>query len=133
MATQAPTAQANTVQLQKLHYHRQRKLLDVQFADRALVQLSAEFLRVHSPSAEVRGHGQARLVLNKAQVAITSIVPVGHYAVKLVFDDGHFTGLYSWPYLLQLTEQHEALWATYLQQVAAAEQAKHQVPIRFFP
>ncbi len=88
-----------------LHYHRLSKMLDVRFSDGQLFHLSAEFLRVFSPSAEVRGHGKPQLVSHKKAVAISQIVPVGQYAVKLVFDDGHQTGLYSWAYLAQTGAQ----------------------------
>lgn len=107
-------------QVSKLHYHRQQKLLDVLFADGVQVQLSAELLRVLSPSAEVRGHGTPQLVANKRDVAISQILPVGQYAVRLVFDDGHNTGLYSWSYLRQLHEQHDVLWQEYLARLKAA-------------
>ena len=84
--------------------------------------LSCEFLRVYSPSAEVRGHGQGQEVLQpgKKDVTITAVEPVGHYAVKLVFSDGHDTGLYSWDYLYSLGEGHDALWARYLGQLKKA-------------
>lgn len=107
-------------QVVKLHYHKQRKLLDVHFADGVLAQLSAELLRVLSPSAEVRGHGQPRLVANKRDVAIDKISPAGSYAVRLSFDDGHNTGLYSWAYLRQLHDQQDHLWQDYLARLKAA-------------
>lgn len=107
-------------QVSKLHYHRQRKLLDVWFTDQVLAQFSAEFLRVCSPSAEVRGHGTPQLVANKRDVAIQQILPVGQYAVRLVFDDGHNTGLYSWSYLRQLHENRDTLWQDYLDRLKAA-------------
>jgi DUF971 family protein len=80
---------------------------------------SAEFLRVHSPSAEVQGHSpdQRKIVGYKANVLIKSIQPVGNYAVRLVFDDGHDTGLYSWSYLYKIGEDYEALWHTYLDEL----------------
>ncbi|WP_337880513.1 gamma-butyrobetaine hydroxylase-like domain-containing protein [Rheinheimera sp.] len=118
----------------RLHYHRHSKTLDVQFSDGQQFSLPAELLRVFSPSAEVRGHGQATLVLHKKQVAIHSIVPVGHYAVKLVFDDGHFTGLYSWGYLRELAEQQQQLWQQYLTQVKQANGSRDdQIAVRFIP
>lgn len=107
-------------QVQKLHYHRQRKLLDVLFRDDVMAQFTAEFLRVLSPSAEVRGHGTPRLVANKRDVAIQQMLPVGQYAVKLVFDDGHDSGIYSWSYLRQLHDNAETLWQDYLQRLQAA-------------
>lgn len=104
----------------KLHYHQQRRVLDVTFSSGELVSFTAEFLRVYSPSAEVRGHGKPRLVTNKKQVAINKLQLAGHYAVKLVFDDGHDSGLYSWQYLHQLAQQHDSLWQQYLQQLTDA-------------
>lgn len=108
----------------RLHYHQRRRLLDLQFDDGSVASLSAEFLRVHSPSAEVRGHGQPKLVSNKRDVAITAITPVGHYAVKLVFDDGHQTGLYSFAYLQQLATKQDAMWQQYLQQLKHANASR---------
>lgn len=78
--------------------------------------LSAELLRVYSPSAEVRGHeeGEAVLVTGKSRVGIKAIEPVGNYGVKIRFDDGHDTGIYSWSYLQELTENRNALWLAYV-------------------
>jgi DUF971 family protein len=85
-------------------------------------QLSCEFLRVYSPSAEVRGHGNGNEVLQvgKEDVNITAIEPVGNYAIKLVFTDGHNTGLYSWDYLYDLGNRYEALWLEYLGKLSVA-------------
>ncbi|WP_333796116.1 gamma-butyrobetaine hydroxylase-like domain-containing protein [Rheinheimera sp.] len=107
-------------QVTKLHYHRQSKILDVHFADGLCASFSPEFLRVLSPSAEVRGHGKPRLVSHKKQVAISQILAVGLYAAKIVFDDGHNSGIYSWPYLRELHQNREALWQDYLNRLAAA-------------
>ncbi|WP_306519683.1 gamma-butyrobetaine hydroxylase-like domain-containing protein [Rheinheimera sp.] len=107
-------------QVTKLHYHQQAKMLDVHFDDGLCAVFSAEFLRVLSPSAEVRGHGKLRLVSHKKQVAISQILPVGLYAAKIVFDDGHNSGIYSWPYLRDLHQNHEVLWQDYLTRLAAA-------------
>lgn len=84
--------------------------------------LPCEYLRVYSPSAEVRGHGpgQEVLQLGKEEVNIVGIEPVGQYAIKLTFSDGHDTGLYSWDYLFDLCMRHEQLWQEYLDRVAAA-------------
>lgn len=112
------------VSLSKLHYHQRRRLLDLIYSDGSCRTLSAEFLRVHSPSAEVRGHGKPLLVANKRDVAITQITPIGHYAVKLVFDDGHDTGLYSFAYLQQLAEKQHPLWQDYLQQLKHANASR---------
>ncbi|HCU64890.1 MAG TPA: hypothetical protein DF774_03935 [Rheinheimera sp.] len=107
-------------QVTKLHYHRQSKILDVHFDDGLCASFSPEFLRVLSPSAEVRGHGKPRLVSHKKQVAISQILAVGLYAAKIVFDDGHNSGIYSWPYLRELHQNREALWQDYLNRLAAA-------------
>ena len=79
-------------------------------------QLGAEFLRVHSPSAEVQGHGKPILQYGKLNVALSRVEPAGNYALKLCFDDGHDSGLYTWDYLYQLATRQEQLWADYLQQ-----------------
>ncbi|MDX1537520.1 gamma-butyrobetaine hydroxylase-like domain-containing protein [Arsukibacterium sp.] len=113
--------------LRTLHYHRQRRLLDLIFADGTVQVLSAEFLRVHSPSAEVRGHGKPRLVAHKRDVAIKTISPVGHYGVKLTFDDGHDTGLYHFRYLCQLADDQHTLWQRYLAQLKAANASRESL------
>jgi DUF971 family protein len=96
--------------------------LAVTFADGVACRLSAEFLRVVSPSAEVQGHSpsERKLVPGKRNVTIRAIEPVGNYAVRLVFSDGHNTGLYSWRYLYELTRRKDDLWNGYLQELAAA-------------
>lgn len=102
--------------------HQQSRLLEVAFDDGKRFKLSCEFLRVHSPSAEVRGHGTGQEVLQtgKKDVTIQSVEPVGNYAVKLVFSDGHATGLYAWDYLYSLGVDHDALWKTYLERLEKA-------------
>lgn len=97
------------------------KRLEVDFEDGFTAVLSAEFLRVHSPSAEVQGHapGQKTLVSGKRMVGITRLEPVGNYAVRIIFDDGHNTGLFSWSYLYEMGQRREALWDTYLADLAA--------------
>ena len=89
------------------------RLLRLSFADGTLYELPFEFLRVNSPSAEVQGHGpgQKVTVSGKEHVLIKAVEPVGHYAVKLVFDDGHDSGLYTWKYLRELGEQQRATQA----------------------
>ena len=91
------------------------RVLEVAFEDGARFALPFEYLRVHSPSAEVKGHGpgQEVLVLGKQDVGIRAVEPVGQYAVKLVFDDGHDSGLYSWRYLRELGEKQSENWARY--------------------
>lgn len=83
----------------------------------ASYSLSAEYLRVYSPSAEVRGHGKPVLQTGKQEVSITALAPVGHYAVKIVFSDGHDSGLYDWAYLHRLATEYDALWQDYLRRV----------------
>jgi DUF971 family protein len=93
-------------------------------------RLTAEFLRVHSPSAEVKGHaaGEGILVTGKEAVNIASIEPVGRYAVRIVFDDGHNTGLYTWPVLYELCAERDRKWARYLERLAAAGKARRPEP-----
>lgn len=99
-----------------IRLHQASRLLEIKFDNNTECQLSCEFLRVYSPSAEVKGHGlgQEVLQLDKEDVNIVAIEPVGNYAVKLVFSDGHNTGLYSWDYLYDLGRDYEALWLEYL-------------------
>lgn len=120
MAHTEHSAKTTQLQVSRLHYHRQSRTLDITFSDGSVAGFSAEFLRVFSPSAEVRGHGKPKLVSNKKQVSISKLQPVGHYAVKLVFDDGHDSGIYSWQYLKQLSEQQSELWQQYLAQLEQA-------------
>lgn len=105
-----------------INLHRKSRELELVYPGDERYRLSCEFLRVHSPSAEVKGHGPGQEVLQtgKLGVNITEIKPVGHYALQLVFDDGHDTGLYSWGYLHQLCSQQETLWQQYLERMAAA-------------
>lgn len=93
-----------------------KRTLTVTFEDGARYALQAEYLRVTSPSAEVQGHSKAQkqTVPGKIDVAIGSITPVGNYAVRLNFDDGHDTGLFTWTYLAELGRDHDKLWAAYL-------------------
>jgi DUF971 family protein len=98
------------------------RLLQVTFDDGVVFELPFEYLRVHSPSAEVKGHGpgQEVLVRGKSAVGIRAIEPIGQYAVKLVFDDGHDTGLYTWKYLYELGRDQEANWKRYQARVAGS-------------
>jgi len=102
--------------------HKQSRMLEILFDDGERYKLPFEFLRVFSPSAEVRGHGPGQEVLQtgKREVFLTEVEPVGSYAVKLVFDDGHDSGLYSWEYLYQLGKFQDAMWQDYLQRMEAA-------------
>ena len=98
------------------------RMLRIAYPDTGATELTAEFFRVSSPSAEVRGHGQGNEVLQvgKEDVTITGIEPVGNYAVKLIFSDGHDSGLYSWDVLHEFARNHVALWLSYLQRLQAA-------------
>ncbi|HET7131858.1 MAG TPA: DUF971 domain-containing protein [Gammaproteobacteria bacterium] len=109
-----------------IKYHKRSRELEVRFADGMNARLSAEYLRVHSPSAEVKGHaaGEGMLVTGKENVAIEKIEPVGQYAVRLVFDDGHNTGLYTWPVLYELCAERERKWARYLERLAQASKTR---------
>jgi DUF971 family protein len=106
--------------------HQASKILEVSFADGATFRLPCEYLRVYSPSAEVRGHGpgQGTLPLGKQDVNITDIESVGNYAVRLVFDDGHGSGLYTWDYLHLLGRQFDVKWRDYLAALQAAGQSR---------
>ena len=101
--------------------HQQSRLMEISFDNGRRFELSYEYLRVYSPSAEVRGHSadQAVLQTGKEQVNIKDIEPIGNYAVKLVFDDGHDTGLFSWVYLQELGREKDAKWAQYLAELEA--------------
>ena len=109
-------------QPESINLHQKSRILEITFSDGQNFELSCELLRVYSPSAEVKGHGPGQSVLQtgKENVSITRIEPVGHYAVKLIFDDGHETGLYSWAYLYELGENKDALWKDYLQGLSDA-------------
>ncbi|MFL0801485.1 MAG: DUF971 domain-containing protein [Agarilytica sp.] len=104
----------------KIKFHRQSQALELEFSD-GVYQLSAEYLRVFSPSAEVKGHGpgQEVLQLDKQHVGITKIEPQGNYAVKLIFSDLHDSGIYTWAYLKSLGENYENNWQDYLGKVKA--------------
>ena len=119
-----PAASAEPLATQ-IRLRRTSRVLEVSFADGNRFELPFEYLRVHSPSAEVKGHGpgQEVLVLGKESVGITAIEPVGQYAVKLVFDDGHDTGLYTWKYLHELGSEYTSKWARY---VARRERAARE-------
>lgn len=106
----------------EINLHQKSRVLEVSFDDGAHFKLPCEYLRVHSPSAEVRGHGPGQEVLQvgKEQVNISAIDPVGSYAVRLHFDDGHNTGLYSWSYLYELGARYEDNWRDYLMRLQQA-------------
>ncbi|MFW6092946.1 MAG: gamma-butyrobetaine hydroxylase-like domain-containing protein [Pseudomonadota bacterium] len=109
----------------KVTYHRKSRLLEIAF-EHTTVELPAELLRVYSPSAEVRGHApeERRLQTGKKYVGITGIEPVGNYAIRLTFDDGHDSGLYSWDYLEDLGTRQDAYWQEYLAELKAANASR---------
>lgn len=119
MATHTPT---------DIRLHQRSRKLEIAFDDGQSFELPCEYLRVYSPSAEVRGHSpsQAVLQVGKENVNVTAIEPMGNYAVKLVFDDGHDTGLYTWDYLYELGSSRETLWAEYLRALEAAGHARQE-------
>jgi len=102
--------------------HQKSRVLEIAFSDGRTFRLPYEFLRVYSPSAEVRGHGAGQEVLQtgKRAVEIRSIEPVGSYAIQPAFSDGHSTGIYSWDYLYELGETQDERWAEYLAKLKAA-------------
>jgi DUF971 family protein len=112
-ATPAPT---------EIKLHQKSRVLEIAFSDGSRFELSYEFLRVYSPSAEVRGHGPGQEVLQtgKKDVDILSLEPVGSYAVQPHFSDGHATGIYSWDYLHELGVNRAAMWKSYLERLEAA-------------
>ncbi|AHZ70147.1 MULTISPECIES: gamma-butyrobetaine hydroxylase-like domain-containing protein [Pseudomonas] len=100
--------------------HKASKTLSLKYASGEEYHLPAEFLRVHSPSAEVQGHGKPILQFGKIGVGLTKVEPAGQYALKLTFDDGHDSGLFTWEYLYQLGVRQEDLWNDYLAELKAA-------------
>jgi DUF971 family protein len=110
--------------------HQVSKVLELAFADGRAFRLPYEFLRVHSPSAEVRGHGpgQETLQVGKKDVTIDEVEPIGHYAIRPKFSDGHDTGIYSWEYLHDLCVRQDALWQDYLDRLAAAGASREAPP-----
>ena len=105
----------------QLRLHKDRKTLTIAFDNGESFDLSAEYLRVKSPSAEVQGHSpdERKTVAGKKDVAILEVNPIGNYAVRLVFDDLHSTGIYSWDYLAELGREHATRWQNYLDELAA--------------
>jgi len=104
----------------EIRLNKEKTRLRVRFGADKTFELPAEYLRVESPSAEVQGHGpgQRQTVGGKLRVTITALEPVGHYAVRIIFSDGHDTGLFTWAYLHQLGEEQETKWASYLEELA---------------
>ena len=112
-----------------IHLHRKSGILELVYRDGQKIELSAEYLRVYSPSAEVRGHGKGQEVLQtgKKHVKINAIEPTGNYAVRLVFDDRHDSGIYSWDYLKELGENQHQYWSDYLDKLRAAGASREPV------
>lgn len=110
--------------------HRKSARLELKYPDGGIYSLPAEFLRVHSPSAEVRGHGPGQEVLQtgKKNVRIDTLEPTGHYGLKLHFDDGHNTGIYTWEYLRELAEKQGELWGQYLLRLERAGASREALP-----
>ena len=106
----------------EIKLHQSSKLLEIKFNNLTECMLSCEFLRVYSPSAEVRGHGpgQETLQIHKENVGIENIEPICQYAIKLTFSDGHNTGIYSWDYLYELAATYDVLWEEYLRKLSIA-------------
>jgi DUF971 family protein len=105
----------------EIRLRKAEKILEIDFDNGVTFRLPAELLRVESPSAEVQGHGphQKQLVTGRAEVGIVELEPVGNYAVRIVFDDLHNTGIYSWSYLYEMGERQQELWDGYLKALAA--------------
>lgn len=111
-----------------INLHKKSRCLDIEFDDGKQFRYSCEFLRVLSPSADVRGHGPGQDVLQtgKEDVNIDNIEPVGNYAIKLLFNDGHHTGLYSWSYLYELGTNMDEYWRDYLEKLEKAGHSRKQ-------
>ncbi len=106
-----------------IELHKASKTLTLKYGTESYT-LPAEFLRVHSPSAEVQGHGKPILQFGKANVGLSKIEPAGQYALKLCFDDGHDSGLFTWEYLEQLAQRQDELWVDYLNELAKAGKSR---------
>ena len=117
----------------EIKLHQKSRVLEIAFADGKSYRLPYEFLRVHSPSAEVRGHGPGQEVLQagKKDVDITRVEPVGSYAIQLCFSDGHETGIYSWDLLYQYGAQQETMWRQYLERMEQAGASREPGPAPF--
>ncbi|WP_366300837.1 DUF971 domain-containing protein [Pseudomonas atacamensis] len=104
--------------------HKASKTLTLTYASGEEYTLPAEFLRVHSPSAEVQGHGKPILQFGKLNVGLSKLEPAGNYALKLTFDDGHDSGLFTWEYLYELGKRQNELWDDYLAKLRAAGKSR---------
>jgi DUF971 family protein len=125
------TLKVMPVQPTEIKLHQQSRFLEITFDDGICYQLPYEFLRVFSPSAEVGGHGPGQEVLQvgKKDVGVSSVVPIGSYAVQIDFDDGHATGLYTWKNLYDLGKNQADLWQDYLDRLAAAGASREPIPV----
>ena len=114
----------------EIKLHQASRAMELSFADGTSFRMSYEFLRVYSPSAEVRGHGpgQETLQVGKREVTIAEVEPIGHYAIRPIFSDGHNTGIYSWEYLHDLGTRQQELWQRYLARLAAAGASRDPDP-----
>lgn len=112
----------STVKPTEINFHKLSRVLELSFDDGTNFKFPTEYLRVNSPSAEVQGHGPGQEVLQigKEDVNISRIEPVGHYALCLIFDDNHDTGIYSWEYLYALGTEYDNRWQSYLQRLEEA-------------
>ncbi|MDH4029247.1 MAG: DUF971 domain-containing protein [Chromatiales bacterium] len=114
----------------ELRLHRKSRVLELTYGDGRRFELPCEYLRVYSPSAEVRGHGpgQEILLVGKEKVGIAAVEPVGRYAVRLRFDDGHDSGLYTWEYLYELGDEQDQKWQDYLGRLDEAGYQRKETP-----
>jgi len=110
----------------EIKLHQASRILEIVYADGRIFKLPCEFLRVYSPSAEVRGHGPGQEVLQigKKDIAITKVEPVGNYAVQLTFSDGHDTGIYSWDLLYEYGARQDEMWRHYLKRMEEAGESR---------
>jgi DUF971 family protein len=118
----------NTPKPVEINLHQKSRVLEISYSDGQRFELSYEFLRVHSPSAEVQGHGpgQGVLQVGKEDAMITHIEPVGHYAIQPTFDDGHDTGIYSWETLYDMGKNRDRYWQAYLDKLQQAGHTRHE-------
>ncbi|PYY89793.1 1-(5-phosphoribosyl)-5-((5-phosphoribosylamino)methylideneamino)imidazole-4-carboxamide isomerase [Pseudomonas sp. TKO26] len=107
-----------------INLHKASKTLTLTYGPDEVYHLPAEFLRVHSPSAEVQGHGNPILQFGKLGVGLSKVEPAGQYALKLTFDDGHDSGLFTWDYLYQLAQRQDELWSDYLAELKTAGKSR---------
>ncbi len=114
--------ESNSPRPSEIKLHQKSRVLEISFADGKIFQLPCEFLRVYSPSAEVRGHGPGQEVLQpgKKNVEVTHIEPVGNYAIRLTFSDGHSTGIFSWDVLYEYGLRQQEMWQRYLERLEQA-------------